>query len=439
MKKFVFVACAVMIAVMAQATLVAAQTDGAAAEATQAISSADFGVARIGILPTSSFYFLKELQRNIQRVFAFSAASKAKLEMKITNEKAAEIAKMQEEGVTKDKVIERALEGYEKAQERVNKALEKVKTSAESAVRDEVLMRATDQNEKHKEFLEGLIRTFGDKGRMKEIILKAEERVRGIAEVSLDKAAEEIDLAQELLAEAEGMLEEKTVSQEEATTTDASLDQPQRLLVQAQEYLDRAMAAFDEEKYGEAYGQARAAVATAMNAKRTLEAGEEVSSSEGEDGEEGSEAATDKNERKEGCICAQVYSPVCTANGKTYGNPCEAKCADEDVVYAGECKAGTVSENKEKTEKKTVEIENFAFSPKEVTMKKGTTITWVNKDAVPHQIASNPHPTHTSFPELASGVLAQGQSYSFTFQKTGTIEYHCHLHPSMRGKIVVVD
>ncbi|MEK7493978.1 MAG: DUF5667 domain-containing protein, partial [Patescibacteria group bacterium] len=263
-KKFVFVACAVIIAVMAQASLVAAQTDGSDAGADQMISSTDFGVARIGILPTSSFYFLKELQRNIQRVFAFSAASKARIEMKIANEKAAEIAKMQETGAIKSDAIERALEGYEKAQERFSKALEKVKAGAESATREEILKRATEQSEKHGEFLEGLARRVGDTGRAKEIILRAEERVRGTVEASLEKAAEEIDRAQELISEAEVLLEEETVSQEEATTTDVALEQPQRLLAQAQEHLDRAMAAFDEEKYGEAYGQARAAVATAM-------------------------------------------------------------------------------------------------------------------------------------------------------------------------------
>lgn len=455
MKNFVFVACAVMIAVMAQVSFVAAQTDSdGIARAPQAFSSADFGVARIGILPTSNLYFLKELQRNIQRVFAFSAANKAKLEMKIANEKAAEIAKMQEMGVTERDVMDRALEGYEKVQERLGKALTKVKEGKESRARDEVLMRATEQSEKHGEFLQGLARTVGDKGRAREIIMKAEEAVRGTAEASLEKATDEIDRAQEFIAEVEIMFEEEAVSQEGATTTAPVLGQPQQLLAQAQERLDKATAAFDAEKYGEAYGQARAAIAIASHAKRILDMNAEASSAEGdeENTNEDGGAAADESGRNEGCLCAQVYSPVCGVDGKTYGNACEANCQKKAVARAGECtegetkRSGSSAQENDKassqniiTETRMVSIEGFAFSPKEITIKKGTKVTWMNKDAAAHQIASNPHPLHTSLPELASPVLARGESYSFTFQKTGTIGYHCHLHPSMQGKITVIE
>ncbi|MFH0711414.1 MAG: plastocyanin/azurin family copper-binding protein [Candidatus Aenigmatarchaeota archaeon] len=85
----------------------------------------------------------------------------------------------------------------------------------------------------------------------------------------------------------------------------------------------------------------------------------------------------------------------------------------------------------------TVKIKNFAFTPNILVIKKGMTVTWSNEDSTPHQIASDPHPTHTDLPELVSGILSNGQNYSFTFTKTGTFGYHCHLHPSMKGTIVV--
>jgi len=85
----------------------------------------------------------------------------------------------------------------------------------------------------------------------------------------------------------------------------------------------------------------------------------------------------------------------------------------------------------------SVIIKDFAFNPPEITVKAGTTVTWVNEDSAPHKVASDPHPTHTDLPGLVSGVLSTGESYSFTFTKKGTFGYHCHIHPSMKGTVVV--
>ena len=85
----------------------------------------------------------------------------------------------------------------------------------------------------------------------------------------------------------------------------------------------------------------------------------------------------------------------------------------------------------------TVVIKDFAFRPDTVTIKAGTTVTWINQDDAPHKVASNPHPAHTDLPGLVSGTLSKGDSYSFTFTETGTFGYHCHLHPSMLGTIIV--
>ena len=84
-----------------------------------------------------------------------------------------------------------------------------------------------------------------------------------------------------------------------------------------------------------------------------------------------------------------------------------------------------------------VVIKNFAFDPPSVTVKSGDTVTWINEDTTPHIVASDPHPTHTDLPGLESSSLSQGQSYSFTFVKTGTFGYHCHLHPTMKGTVIV--
>ncbi len=76
----------------------------------------------------------------------------------------------------------------------------------------------------------------------------------------------------------------------------------------------------------------------------------------------------------------------------------------------------------------TINISNFAFSPSTLTVNKGDTVTWVNLDGVAHTVVGS---------SIDSGTLATGQSYSFTFNESGTFSYYCSIHPSMQGKVIV--
>lgn len=77
-----------------------------------------------------------------------------------------------------------------------------------------------------------------------------------------------------------------------------------------------------------------------------------------------------------------------------------------------------------------VELQSFAFSPSSLTVKKGVTVTWTQKDSVPHTIVSD----NGAF---ESPQLSKGQTWNFTFNDAGTYSYHCSIHPSMTAKIVV--
>ncbi len=80
------------------------------------------------------------------------------------------------------------------------------------------------------------------------------------------------------------------------------------------------------------------------------------------------------------------------------------------------------------------------FEPSTVTVKKGTKVTFVNKDTKPHWPASAPHPTHTDLPsfDALKGIVA-GASYSYTFDKVGTWKFHDHLLSTKFGSVVVVE
>ncbi len=77
-------------------------------------------------------------------------------------------------------------------------------------------------------------------------------------------------------------------------------------------------------------------------------------------------------------------------------------------------------------------IDNFAFTPSPMTVKAGTTVTWINKDDVPHLIVNQKN----KFKQ--SPVIDTDQRFSTTLTKPGTYDYFCALHPKMQGTIVVV-
>lgn len=82
-----------------------------------------------------------------------------------------------------------------------------------------------------------------------------------------------------------------------------------------------------------------------------------------------------------------------------------------------------------------VEIKDSAYSPASITVKKGTTITWTNKDAMRHDIS--PDTETDAF--KASELLDKDETYSFTFNTVGTYTYHCTPHPFMKGTVIVTE
>lgn len=76
-----------------------------------------------------------------------------------------------------------------------------------------------------------------------------------------------------------------------------------------------------------------------------------------------------------------------------------------------------------------VKIGNFTFDPQRLTVKAGTTVTWINEDDIPHVVAGPP--------SFKSKALDTDDKFSFTFTTPGTFSYFCSLHPHMTGSIVV--
>jgi plastocyanin len=80
----------------------------------------------------------------------------------------------------------------------------------------------------------------------------------------------------------------------------------------------------------------------------------------------------------------------------------------------------------------TVVIDNFSFSPPQLSVAVGTTVVWKNQDDMPHTIVSDATPR-----EFKSPPVDSGEQFSWTFSKAGTYAYFCSLHPRMTGVITV--
>ena len=78
----------------------------------------------------------------------------------------------------------------------------------------------------------------------------------------------------------------------------------------------------------------------------------------------------------------------------------------------------------------TVIIEDYAYSPGNLQVSAGASVTWKNRDSAPHSATANNRSWDT-------GVLAKGQSATLTFDSPGTFDYFCSVHPNMKARLVV--
>lgn len=75
-------------------------------------------------------------------------------------------------------------------------------------------------------------------------------------------------------------------------------------------------------------------------------------------------------------------------------------------------------------------IKGFSFQPEVLKVKVGAKVTWTNDDTVAHTVTADTD-------SFASGNVQPRGSFSFTFTRPGTYAYHCSIHPSMHGSVVV--
>jgi plastocyanin len=108
--------------------------------------------------------------------------------------------------------------------------------------------------------------------------------------------------------------------------------------------------------------------------------------------------------------CAALAIPVLTAMTLLFAASPSVRAIDQPAATSVE-----------------VKIDNFSFGPQTLTVSLGTTVTWTNRDDIPHTVVS----TDGGF---KSKVRDTNEKFSYTFTAPGTYSYFCSLHPKMTGK-----
>lgn len=108
---------------------------------------------------------------------------------------------------------------------------------------------------------------------------------------------------------------------------------------------------------------------------------------------------------------------------------------NERQESSSSARATDTESDKTTEETNQVSMQDFDFAPKNILVKKGTTVTWTNNDSAHHNV------------EFVSGglkgekgpLLDEGETYTYTFDEVGTFEYKCTPHPFMQASVTVEE
>jgi plastocyanin/methionine-rich copper-binding protein CopC len=117
----------------------------------------------------------------------------------------------------------------------------------------------------------------------------------------------------------------------------------------------------------------------------------------------------------------------------------DGSCHDGHHQFAIDTKLQSGYQDRRNQASVTIRLSSIKFQPMNLMISTGTKVTWMNDDSVQHYVNTDSHPAHTHVLDLNSKALASGDSFSYTFTKSGAYPYHCSAHAAdMTATIVVV-
>lgn len=297
---------------------------------TDAATTDNLGVENPGILPSSPFYFIKEWRRGITRVFTFGSEKKAELELEETNERAAEIKKMEEVSPQNTEALSKAIGKYQENTDRLKARLESLKETSENSNVDKLLDKLVDRSLQHQELFDNLREKLADKEEIKEQLKIAQEKI-GEAVSKIPEKFENAEAFKERLGQKleqkiedvkenaeKGLNELRAVKNLELLKENLPAVQ-QKDIQDLKDKMIKKLEIRDSEALRKKEIEAGIATSTSeKNSSRTLNPIKAINNYLQEKREE-------VKERNKERICAQVITPAVSSDGacKEFPTPCE--------------------------------------------------------------------------------------------------------------------